>query len=139
MDPQFPFPPLFANASHPSVPHPPHLFGGGLFIGSVSGRRLCLSCVPSRMHPSNTHTGSVSLSHTHTFCEAGSSFLPRGIERGKKGRKKKGENDEKGDGGRRRLWVKLYIIDASPAASALICHQDPMRLVDMCRRCQRSC
>lgn len=45
---------------HPSFPHPPCLSRGGLFIGSVSGRRLCLSCVPSRMHPSNTHT------RTHT-------------------------------------------------------------------------
>lgn len=137
MDPQFPFPLSLSSTSHPSLPHPPRLSGGGLFIGSVSGRRLCLSCVPSRMHPSNTHTDSASLSHTHT--EAGSSFLrKRNGERQKEETEKK-ENDEKGDGGRRRLWVKLYIIDASPTSSALICHPDPMRLVDMCRRCRRSC
>lgn len=140
MDPQFPFPLSLSlsTASHPSFPHPPCLSGGGLFIGSVSGRRLCLSCVPSRMHPSNTHTDSASL--THTRAEAGLSILrKRNGERQKEETKKRWENDEKGEGGRRRLWVKLYIIDASPTASALICHPDPMRLVDMCRRCRRSC
>lgn len=49
------------------------------------------------------------------------------------------ENDEKGDGGRHSLLVKLYIIGTPPSASALICHRDPMQLVDMCRRCRRSC
>lgn len=88
------------------------------FIGSVSGRRLCLSCVPSRVHPSNTHT--------HTLARA---LLPQEVEeernkeygnrvKKKRDRFKKGEGEWwKTDRGRHSLWVKLYITGTSVSLS----------------------
>lgn len=86
-----PISPSLYPASHPSLPHPPRLSGGGLFIGSVSGRRLCLSCVPSRKHPSNTHTHALTHARTHTL--AGPPFRKRWNrnEKRKERPKKKGK------------------------------------------------
>lgn len=123
--------PSLHSFPHLSLPHPLYVSCGGLFIGSVSGRRLCLSCVPSRMHPSDTHPHP----HTHSL-----SFFHKRWRRNEQIHlRKERSNDKKKTTLKITLSAKLYIIGTSLSASLLICHWDLMQLVDMCRRCRRSC
>lgn len=121
---------------HPSLSHPLCLSFGGLFIGSVSGRRLCLSCVPSRMHPSNTRTHRQA--QRWRRMERGKSEVQTKKEwydKLKSGKTKSLKNTER----ERLLSYIIHYKHVSMSVSLLICHRDPMQLVDMCRRCRCSC